>query len=127
PDVALVLDVTYATDVPAGDPNEAGHHVLGGGPAIFRGSAVNPHVFDLLVRAAEAEGIPYTVETGMRTYTDADDTSVSRAGVATGVVSLPLRNMHSPVETLELADLEACIGLVVAFAGLLGPGLNLAR
>jgi endoglucanase len=101
--------------------------VLGGGPAIFRGPAVNPHVFELLVRAAEAEAIPYTVETGMRTYSDADDTSMAGAGVATGLVSLPLRNMHSPIEIIELADLEACIRLVVAFAGLLEPELNLAR
>jgi len=127
PDLALVLDVTYAADVPSGNPSESGNHVLGGGPAIFRGPAVNPHVFDLLVRAAEAEAIPYTVETGMRTHSDADDTSMAGAGVATGLVSLPLRNMHSPIEIIELADLEACIGLVVAFARLLEPGLNLAR
>ncbi|MCP9484757.1 MAG: M20/M25/M40 family metallo-hydrolase [Gaiellaceae bacterium MAG52_C11] len=127
PDLALVLDVTYATDVPAGDPNEAGHHVLGGGPAIFRGPAINPRVFELLLSAAEAAGMPYTVETGMRTHTDADDTYLARAGIATGVVSVPLRYMHSPVETVELADLEACIELVVAFARLLEPGVDLAR
>jgi len=127
PDLALVLDVTYASDVPSGDPNESGRHVLGGGPAIFRGPAVNPHVFELLVRAAEAEGIPYSVETGMRTHSDADDTYLSREGVATGLVSLPLRHMHSPIETVELADLDNCIRLVVAFARLLEPGLNLAR
>jgi endoglucanase len=127
PTVALALDVTYATDVPADDPNTGGDHRLGGGPAIFRGPTINPRVLELLVDAAEAEGIAYTVETGMHTYTDADETHLSGAGVATGLVSVPLRNMHSPIEIVDLADLEACIALVTAFARRLEPGLDLRR
>lgn len=127
PEVAIAIDVTYATDVPAGDANEAGDHKLGGGPAIFRGPAVNPHVFELLVEAAEAEGIAYTIETGMKTFTDADDTFASREGIPTGLISIPLRNMHSPIEIVELADLDACIRLLVAFAGRLQPGTSYAR
>lgn len=127
PDVAVAIDVTYATDVPAGDASEAGDHRLGGGPAIFRGPAINPRVFELLVEAAEAEEIAHTVETGMRTHTDADDTFSSREGIPTGLVSIPLRNMHSPIEIVELADLEACIRLLVAFAGRLQPGASYAR
>jgi putative aminopeptidase FrvX len=127
PDVAIAIDVTYATDVPAGNANEGGDHRLGGGPAIFRGPAINPRVFDLLVAAAEAEGMAHTVETGMKTFTDADDTFASREGIPTGLVSIPLRNMHSGIELVEPADLEACIRLLVAFAGRLEPSATYAR
>jgi putative aminopeptidase FrvX len=127
PELAPAIDVTYATDTPAGDAHEAGHHTLGGGPAIFRGPAIHPRVFDLLVEAAKGEGLGYTVETGARTHTDADSIFGSRGGIPTGVVSIPLRNMHSPVEIAELGDLEACVRLLVAFARLLEPGLDLAR
>ena len=74
PDVVVALDVTWATDVPAGDAKEAGDHGLGTGPALFRGPPISPEVFELLVAAAEAEDIAHTVETGMKTFTDADDT-----------------------------------------------------
>jgi putative aminopeptidase FrvX len=127
PDVAIVIDVTYATDVPAGDANEAGDHRLGGGPAIFRGPAINPHLFEALVEAAEAEEIAHTVETGMKTFTDADETFAVGEGVPTGLVSIPLRNMHSAIELAEPADLEACIRLLVAFAGRLKPGTTYGR
>jgi endoglucanase len=127
PELALAIDVTYATDTPAGEAHEGGHHVLGGGPAIFRGPAVHPRIFELLVEAAKAEGIAHTVETGAKTHTDADSVFGSRDGIPTGVVSIPLRNMHSTIEIAELGDLDACIRLLVAFAGLLEPGLDLAR
>jgi putative aminopeptidase FrvX len=127
PDVAIALDVTYATDVPGDDPVTGGHHVLGGGPAIFRGPAVNPIVFELLLEAARAEGIEHTVEAGMKTYTDADVTFASRDGIPTGLVSIPLRNMHSPIEIVQLDDLEACVRLLVAFAGRLRPDATYSR
>jgi endoglucanase len=127
PDLAIALDVTYATDVPAGDASEAGDHRLGTGPAIFRGPAISPKVFELLVAAAEAESIAHTVETGMKTYTDADDTYTSRAGVPTGLVSIPLRNMHSPCEIVQLSDLEDCVRLLVAFAKRLEPETDFRR
>ena len=69
PAVAIAIDVTYATDVPADDPATGGHHTLGGGAAIFRGPAVNPRVFELLVEAAREEGIDHTIEAGAKTYT----------------------------------------------------------
>ena len=127
PDVVIALDVTYATDVPAGDANEAGDHRLGSGPAIFRGPAISPKVYDLLVEAADAEGLAHTVETGMKTYTDADDTYTALAGVPTGLVSVPLRNMHSPTEIVQLSDLEECVRLLVAFAGRLEAGTDFRR
>jgi endoglucanase len=127
PDVAIALDVTYATDVPGDSAATGGHHVLGGGPAIFRGPAVNPRVFELLLEAAKEEGIDHTVEAGMKTYTDADVTFASRDGVPTGLVSIPLRNMHSAIEIVQLSDLEACVRLLVAFAARVRPGDSYSR
>jgi endoglucanase len=117
PDVALAIDVTYTTDVPGGDPKAAGKIDLGSGAAIGRGPILNVGVTDLLARAAEEDGIAHTFEVlTNRTHTDADALHVSRAGVPTGLVSIPLRYMHSPVELGSLDDLEAVIALVVAFA-----------
>jgi putative aminopeptidase FrvX len=117
PDVALAIDVTPATDVPGGDPRRAGKVDLGGGPSIERGPMINAHVFDLLVRAAEEEEIPYAIEVATRvTRTDADQFHVSRGGVPTGLVSIPLRYLHSPCELASLDDLEGTIRLIVAFA-----------
>ena len=127
PDVAIAIDVTYATDVPGDDAATGGHHVLGGGAAIFRGPAVNPRVFELLVEAARAEGIDHTIEAGAKTYTDADVTFASREGIATGLISIPLRNMHSAIEIVQLSDLEACIGVLTAFAARLQPDETYAR
>jgi endoglucanase len=127
PDVAIVLDVTYATDVGADSPSTGGHHVLGGGPALFRGPAVNPRVLELLLDAVREEGIDYTVEVGAKTFSDADVTFASREGIPTGLVSIPLRNMHSPIEIVQLDDLEACIRLLVALGRKLEPGASYAR
>ena len=99
PDVAIAVDVTHATDAPGIDEQEIGKHQFGSGPVIERGSTLHPVVFELLHEAAEAEGIPFTVSASARsTGTDADAIHISRAGVPTGLVSIPLRYMHSPVE-----------------------------
>jgi endoglucanase len=128
PQVAIAIDVTWATDVPGGNPRRVGKIELGGGAAITLGPVVNTVVSDLLRVTAEAEGIPYCVEVYPgRTNTDADAVHVSRAGVPTGVVSVPLRYMHSPVETCSLDDLEAVIGLVTAFARRLGRETSFLR
>ena len=127
PDVAIAIDVTYATDVPGDDPATGGHHVLGGGAAIFRGPTINPRVFELLLESAREDGIAHTVEAGAKTYTDADVTFAAGEGIPTGVVSIPLRNMHSPIEIVELADLEACIRLLTAFTARLRPDETYAR
>jgi putative aminopeptidase FrvX len=127
PDVAIAIDVTYATDVPGDDPATGGHHTLGGGAAIFRGPAVNPRVFELLVEAAREEGIDHTIEAGAKTFTDADVTFASREGIPTGLVSIPLRNMHSPIEIVQLSDLEACVRVLTAFAARLRPDETYAR
>jgi putative aminopeptidase FrvX len=128
PDVAIAVDVTHASDVRGGDPEEDGDHRLGGGPAIMRGPSMHPRVFELLYETAEAEGIPFSVEVSRgATYTDADAVYLSRRGVATGLVSIPLRYMHTPVELVDLDDVEAAVRLLVAFARRLDAGVDLAR
>jgi endoglucanase len=128
PDVALVVDVTYTTDVPGGDPKRLGKVELGSGAAVTRGPVANRRVADLLVEIAEADGIPHVVEvwTG-RTHSDADNVHGSRGGVPTGVVSIPLRYMHSPCELVSLEDVEAVIRLIVAFAARLTPETSFLR
>jgi endoglucanase len=128
PQIALAVDITGATDVPGGDPKIDGEAKLGAGPIVNRGSTIGPKVFELLVEAAEAEGIAYAVNVSAgHTHTDMDAAYLSRAGIATGLVSIPIRYTHSPVETVALEDVDAAIRLVAAFAGRLEPGLDLAR
>jgi endoglucanase len=116
PQVALVVDVTFATDAPGVEKKELGDHGLGGGPVLGRGSAVHPVVFDRLVAAAEREGIPYTIAAQARyTATDADAIYLSRAGVATGLISVPNRYMHSPNEVVSRSDLVQAARLMAAF------------
>ena len=89
---------------PGVDEKEIGSHPLGSGPAIGRGSTLSPKVFELLVEAAEEEGIEHTISaSGRGTSTDADALQISRSGIPTGLVSIPLRYMHSPVEMVDLA------------------------
>ncbi|HVE69458.1 MAG TPA: M42 family metallopeptidase [Solirubrobacteraceae bacterium] len=128
PGVAIVVDVTHATDAPGIDVKEVGKHELGSGPVIERGSIIAPAVFELLHETAEAEGIPFTVAASARhTGTDADAIHISRAGVPTGVVSIPLRYMHSPVEMVSLNDVDAAARLVAAFAQRLSGDTSFAR
>jgi len=128
PDAAIVIDVTHATDAPGIDIKEAGKHELGSGAVIGRGSVLNPGVFELLHDSAEAEKIPFTIGAdGRNTGTDADAVHLSRGGVPTGLVSIPLRYMHSPVELVELADVIACAQLIAAFAARLGAKTSFAR
>jgi putative aminopeptidase FrvX len=128
PDLAVVVDVTHASDAPGVDPGELGEHGLGSGPVITRGAVVNRAVNDLLDEVAAAEGIECSTEaSGRSTGTDADTVHLSRTGVPTAVVSIPLRYMHSPVEMVDLADVEATIKLLTALALRLEADTSLAR
>ncbi len=128
PDLAIAVDVTHATDAPGVDEKEVGSHPLGSGPAIGRGSTLSPKVFELLVEAAAEAGVEHTISaSGRGTSTDADVLQISRAGIPTGLVSIPLRYMHSPVEMVDLADVEATIELIAAFALRLREGVDLSR
>jgi putative aminopeptidase FrvX len=128
PAVAIAVDVTHATDVPGADAADEGDHRLGAGPAIGRGPSIHPAVFELLYETAEAEGIPASVEVSRgNTYTDADAMYLSRMGIATGLVSIPLRYMHTPIEVVHLEDVENAVKLLVAFARRLQPGISFSR
>ena len=128
PQVALAVDVTGATDIPDGDPKLDGEAKLGGGPIVNRGSTINPKVFELLVETAEAEGIGYTVNVSAGdTHTDMDAAYTSRAGVATGLISLATRYIHTPGEVVSLDDVDATVRLVAAFAQRLEPGFEFTR
>jgi putative aminopeptidase FrvX len=128
PDLAVVVDVTHATDAPGVEPGELGDHGLGSGPVVTRGAIVNRALTDLLDEVAGAEGIERSTEAaGRGTGTDADVVHLSRTGVPSAVVSIPLRYMHSPVELVELADVEATIKLLTALALRLEGDTSLAR
>jgi putative aminopeptidase FrvX len=128
PDVAIAVDVTFATDQPGIELGEMTKHPLGSGASISRGTPLHPRVFELLYEAAEQEQIPFTVESvGRNTGTDADAIHLSRAGVPTGLVSVPIRYMHSPVELAAIEDIEAAARLIAAFAQRLEPGMSFER
>ena len=126
--VAIVVDLTFATDQPGVELGPITKHTLDSGPVIARGTTLHPRVFELLHEAGEAEGIPFTVESlGRGSGTDADAIHLSRAGVPTGLVSVPSRYMHSPVEMVSLADIDAAARLIAAFARRLEPGTSFER
>ncbi len=128
PDLAIAVDVTFATDAPDTNEKEVGRHRFGTGPVLQRGATLDPQLFELLHDAGEAEKIPFTVTaSGRSTGTDADGIHISRGGVPTGVVSVPLRYMHSPVEMVQLDDVQNAAKLIAAFAQRLEPGVSFKR
>lgn len=128
PDLAIVIDVTHATDQPGVELGQITKHELGSGPVITRGTTLHPAICERLIEAAQAEQIPFTLESeGRATGTDADAIHLARAGIPTGLVSVPLRYMHSPVELVDCRDVEATARLLAAFALRLEPGISFAR
>jgi endoglucanase len=128
PDAAIVVDVTHATDAPGIEVKESGKHELGSGPVLSRGSTLNQTLFELLFETAQRERIPFTIEASARaTGTDADAVHISRSGVPTALVSIPLRYMHSPVELVQLDDVQACARLIAAAALRLDEKTSFAR
>lgn len=126
PDVAVVIDVTHATDHPHVDRKEHGDIRLGEGPVLSRGAVVNGAVYRLLVEAAEGAGLPYQVAAApSSTGTDADHIFGSRSGIATGLVSIPNRYMHSPNQLIDVADVEAAAELIAEFLRRLTPDVEL--
>jgi len=128
PDLVVVVDVTFATDAPDTNEKEVGRHRFGTGPVLGRGSTLDPLVFELVHAAGEAEGIPFTIAASARsTGTDADAFHAARAGIPSAVVSIPLRYMHSPVEMVQLDDVQNAARLIAAFARRLEPGVSFER
>lgn len=122
PQVGIAVDVTFATDCPNMEKKEEGEIKLGRGPVIYRGPNMNPKVVDRLIELAEAHKIPYQLAaSGKATGTDANAIQINRAGVAAGLVSVPNRYMHSPVEVISLDDLDAAANLLARFVEALDP------
>jgi endoglucanase len=115
PDIGICVEVDFSTDQPDVERKHNGDVALGSGPILPRGANINPYLFDLLAETAAAENIPVQF-TGIprATGTDANVMQISRGGVATALVKIPLRYMHTPVEVLSLADLENAVKLIVA-------------
>lgn len=116
PLTALAVDMGVAMDYPRVQPEDHGKFDLGRGPGLWQGPNTNPVVFNLLESAAREEGISYQLlAEGSTSPTDARLLQTNRGGVATGVISIPLRYMHTPSEVLCLDDIEACIRLICAY------------
>ncbi len=122
PQVGVAVNVTHATDCPSVEKKEEGDVRLGKGPVIHRGPNMNHKIVQRLIQAADENQIPYQLAAcGKATGTDANAIQVNRSGVATGLVSIPNRYMHSPVEMISLDDLDRAADLLARFAENLGP------
>ncbi len=125
PTVGIAVDVTHATDTPGNDRKTQGEVRCGAGPVLFRGPNINPRVFDRLEETARAHGLPVQVRGVPRaTGTDANAIQIARAGVACGLIGIPNRYMHSPVEVVHLDDLTNAARLLAEFCASLGPDLD---
>ena len=123
PDVALVVDVTHATDYPTIDQRQHGDIKIGRGPTLTHGGCNHPAVLARLESLAATEGIPLQHEAMSATSgTDTDVIFWTRGGIPCGLISLPNRYMHSPVELVSLKDLEAIPRLMAAFVRSVKPG-----
>lgn len=116
PTVAVVLDVTHATDYPGADKRLNGEIAIGGGPVLSRGPSLNLPAYHMIRETAEREGIPYQIQGAPRSSgTDADAIIKVGPGVATVLVSIPNRYMHSPNELVSLSDLDQAATLIASF------------
>jgi len=121
PDVAICLDVTHATDTPGIDHSIHGEIKMGGGPSVTHGTCNHPNVVKRILEVAKKHEIPIQHESSSRySGTDTDNISYTGQGIPSALVSLPLRYMHSVVETVDLKDVEKVIALLVGFVKSLG-------
>ncbi|HEY8745875.1 MAG TPA: M42 family peptidase [Chloroflexota bacterium] len=125
PQVGLAVDVTHAADYPTADPKRSGDIKLGAGPVVTFGPTINPRVADLLLAAGRARGINIQREAeGRSTGTDADALQQVRGGIATGLISIALRYMHTGAEIGSLNDIERSAELLAETAAGIGPETN---
>ena len=116
PDVAVVLDVTHATDTPGIEKVKHGEVTLGGGPTVAHGTANHPRVVERILKSAEKAKVTLQHESSSRyTGTDTDEIFRVREGIPSALISLPLRYMHSVVELARLSDMEQVIDVLTAF------------
>lgn len=127
PRAAIVIDVTHATDHPHIDKKEHGDIRLGGGPVLSRGAVINHRMLEGLAAAADRAGVEVQWQASPSTTgTDADSIFTTRAGVATAVVSLPNRYMHSPNQVVDMGDLDAASELIAEYLASLSPDEDFA-
>ena len=125
PDAAVAVDVTHGTDYPDAEKKRFGEIKLGGGPVLHRGANMNPAVADLLVAAAKKAGLKHQmIGVPGGSGTDAWAIQLARGGVATGLASVALRYMHTPIEVLNLRDLDAAAKLLATFIADLKPNVD---
>src|SRR5262245_49264190 len=125
PTIGIAVDVCHATDTPGNDKKQLGDTRLGSGPAVFRGPNISPRVFERLEEAAKAHEIPVQVRGAPRaTGTDANAIQLSRDGVAAGLIGIPNRYMHSPVEVASLDDLNKAARLLAEFCANANPQMD---
>ncbi|HOK22452.1 MAG TPA: M42 family metallopeptidase [Candidatus Hydrothermia bacterium] len=116
PHIGIAVDVTHTADQPGVEKKVIGDLKLGSGPIIARGPNISPKVFEKLVQTAKELNIPYQIEPEpYATGTDANVIQLTRSGVATGLVSVPNRYMHTPCEVVNLSDLDNIINLLASF------------
>ena len=116
PHIGIAVDVCHATDTPGNDKKQLGDVKLGAGPVLFRGANINPRVLEILERTAKGANIPYQLRgVPKATGTDANAIQISREGVATALIGIPNRYMHSPVEVVHLDDLTSAAKLLAEF------------
>ncbi|MBV9710392.1 MAG: M42 family metallopeptidase [Ktedonobacteraceae bacterium] len=116
PLIAIAVDVTYTSDHPGTSKQEIGEFRLDGGPVLTLGGNINPRVYQLLVKAATEAGISYQIDPeSARTYTDTDMIQIARGGVATGLVSIPCRYLHTGSEIASLKDMDEAARVLARF------------
>jgi endoglucanase len=122
PQVGIAVDMEHAIDYPGASKPRFGSLQIGKGPSVSRGANTNPVVYNHLRQAAEAEGISIQMQAAPgATPTDAGAMQISGPGMATGLIGVPLRYMHTPCEVLSLADVEACARLLASFCRQISP------
>ena len=118
----LAVDVNHAIDYPGVSKARHGSLAIGKGPSVSRGPNTNPVTFALVARAAREENIPYQVSVSPgATGTDANAMQLNRAGMATGLLGVPIRYMHTPCEVMSLTDVENCAKLMAAYCRRVTP------
>lgn len=125
PQSGLAVDVNHAIDYPGLSKARYGQLDVGKGPSVMRGPNINPVVFDLIKAGAAEEQIPYQVDVeAAGTGTDANAMQINRGGMATGLLGVPLRYMHTPCEVLSMTDVENCAKLMAAYCRQVKPNTD---
>lgn len=125
PLIAIAVDVTFTSDHPATSKQEIGDIKLNGGPVFTMGGNINPHVYQMLIHAAEEAAIPWQIDPqAAYTATDTDVIQITGSGIATGLVSIPCRYLHTGSEIVSLQDIDQCAEVLARFALALDKNVN---